>query len=551
MSPTSRSLDRVAEESFGVAALRPEQRRAMEAVLDGRDVLLVLPSGAGKSLVYQVPTVFLPGPTVVVSPLIALQRDQLGHLADDPDAPEAVAVHSAQPGAESDRALRSVRRGEAEYLFLSPEQLADPRTVDRMRRAEPSLFVVDEAHCVSDWGHDFRPDYLRLRHAVEELGRPPVLAATATASGPVRDDIVGHLGMVDPVRVVTGFDRPNLFLAATRITDDTQRHDIVRDRVLAGPTPGLVYAPTRADTETFAAELAEHGVSVAAFHAGLPAKERRRVQDAFTRGGVDVVVATSAFGMGIDKPDVRFVVHTAPPDSLDSYYQQIGRAGRDGGRAEALLIHRADDFDLQRFLTAGSFDEDKVAEVADTVAEYDGTATPTELDHDVDQSHRSTMGNLGLLERAGIVGTAPDGGLTVTDPDTPPARAAAGQFERRRELDRSRIAVLREYAETAACRRQFLLGYFGERLAHPCGDCDTCAAGTAGAHAPPADDDVEFDVGTRVRHRQWGRGTVATREADRLTVLFDEGGYRTLALSSVRQGGLLTPAGDEGAADDG
>ncbi len=218
MSHETDRLERVAESSFGWS-LKPEQLAAMEPLLDGRDVLAVMPTGSGKSAIYQVPTVLLDGPTVVVSPLLALQRDQLEHL-DDADVPDAVAVNSAQRSGEERQAWRSVRSGDAEYLFLSPEQLAKEDTLDELRRAAPTLVVVDEAHCVSDWGHDFRPDYLRLRHALERMGRPPVLALTATAGGPVRDDIVEHLGMRDPVRIVTGFDRPNLHLAATQVADD-------------------------------------------------------------------------------------------------------------------------------------------------------------------------------------------------------------------------------------------------------------------------------------------------------------------------------------------
>ena len=538
MSHETDRLEHVAESSFGWS-LKPEQLAAMEPLLHGHDVLAVMPTGSGKSAVYQVPTVLLAGPTVVVSPLLALQRDQVEHL-DDADVPDAVAVNSAQPSGAQRRAWRSVRDGDAEYLFLSPEQLAKEETLAELREARPTLVVVDEAHCVSDWGHDFRPDYLRLRHAVDRMGRPPLLALTATAGGPVRDDIVEHLGMRDPVRIVTGFDRPNLHLAATRVTDDDRRRELVCAWVSDAAKPGLVYTPTRADAETFADALAEGGVRATAFHAGMPAKDRRRAQNAFMDDEVEVVVATSAFGMGIDKPDVRFVVHTAPTDSLDSYYQQIGRAGRDGERADALLVHRPEDYRLQRFLTSRSLDVDKVGEVAETVREHDGAPNPTEIDDAVEQSHRSAMNSLNLLEEAEVVVPDERGGFAYRGGEDP-REAVEREFERQRQLDRSRIEVLRQYAQTRSCRRQFLLGYFGEALDEPCGFCDTCERGSARKHAPPQDEDTEFGVDTPVRHTEWGRGVVVNHEADRLTVLFDEVGYRTLSLVAVRENDLLTP----------
>ncbi len=257
-------------------------------------------------------------------------------------------------------------------------------------------------------------------------------------------------------------------------------------------------------------------------------------------GEVEVVAATSAFGMGIDKSDVRFVVHTAPTDSLDSYYQQIGRAGRDGERADALLVHRPEDYRLQRFLTSRSLDVDKVREVAEAIREHDGTPSPSEIDDEVEQSHRSAMNNLNLLEESGVVEADERGGFAYRGGDSP-REDVEREFERQRQLDRSRIEVLREYAETRSCRRQFLLGYFGESLDEPCGFCDTCEQGTARKHAPPKDEDTEFGVDTPVRHTEWGPGVVVNHEADRLTVLFDEVGYRTLSLAAVRENDLLTP----------
>jgi ATP-dependent DNA helicase RecQ len=532
-------LQHTAEEAFGWSRLRPEQLKAMEQLLEGRDVLVVMPTGSGKSAIYQVPALELPGPTVVVSPLIALQRDQVNSL-EDSAAPDAVAVNSAQRAKDSTQAWSAIDNGDAEYIFLSPEQLAKEDVLTELEQARPTLFVVDEAHCVSAWGHDFRPDYLRLSHVIERLGHPRVLGLTATAGGPVRDDIVRYLGMDDPVRVVAGFDRPNLYLDVRHAASEDDKHAGVADWVESAAKPGLVYTGTRKDTERYAEALVARGVDAAAFHAGLKQGQRKDVQERFMDDRLEVVVATSAFGMGIDKPNVRFVVHASTPDSLDSYYQQIGRAGRDDEHADALLFYRAEDLGLQRFLTARPLSPDGVRDVAEAVRDHDGPASPAEIDHEVDQSRRKAMNSLNLLEQANVVRTTDSGQFDYRDNETSlddAAEQVAEVSEKRKQLDRSRIEVMRNYAETRSCRRQFLLGYFGESLEQPCGFCDTCDAGTAQEHA--AAPDAEFPADSRVRHPEWGPGTVVNQEADRITVLFDDEGYRTLSLPTVHEHDLL------------
>ncbi|MET9224655.1 RecQ family ATP-dependent DNA helicase [Lentzea sp. NPDC003310] len=376
--PADDQLVRTAREVFGWTELLPEQLLGMRHLLDGRDALVVMPTGAGKSAIYQVPAILLDGPTVIVSPLIALQRDQVGSLRSTA-APVAAAVNSGRSAERNAETWRRFAAGDVEYLFLSPEQLANTETVERLRQAKPSLFVVDEAHCVSAWGHDFRPDYLRLRHVIERLGHPPVLALTATASGPVRADVVEHLGLRDVAVVVAGFDRPNLHLATRFCTDDEERGRAVVDWVADRTGPGLLYVPTRGDAERYAADLTSRGLAAGAFHAGMRAADRKRVQDGFMRGELDVIAATSAFGMGIDKPDVRFVAHAATPGSLDAYYQEVGRAGRDGEPAEVVLFHRPEDRALQRFLTARTLDRDCARQVAAAVRRRRSGITITDL----------------------------------------------------------------------------------------------------------------------------------------------------------------------------
>ena len=544
MSKHAEQLQRVAAETFGWHQLHPEQLEAMELVMEGRDALAVLPTGAGKSAIYQVPALLLNGPTLVVSPLLALQRDQVGGI-EESTAPEAVAVNSSQRTSETRHAWEALSDGDAEYLFLSPEQLAKDEVVDELAQLGVSLFVVDEAHCVSAWGHDFRPDYLRLAPVIDRLGHPPVIALTATAALPVRQDIVSRLGLRDHGEVIASFDRPNLRLTVQQASEDRRKRDLVVLHVrtlMADPQTrcGLVYTASRKDAEYYAGELEQAGVMAAAYHAGMRAADRKQVHEDFLSGSVGVVVATSAFGMGIDKPDVRFVVHASAPESLDSYYQQIGRAGRDGEPADVTLFYRPEDLHLQRFLTGSHAPEEALEEVAAALHSQDGPVRPTELGREVAASTGKRTRAVNLLEQAGAVGTDEQGRLDYLDPDLSPAQAveeAVDVAETHQRLTRSRIEMMRGYAETTGCRRQFLLGYFGEQLRHPCGNCDTCEAGTA--QSQPGEEGP-FPNNSSVEHAEWGHGVVMSVEQDRLTVLFDQVGYKTLALAAVEKQDLLT-----------
>jgi ATP-dependent DNA helicase RecQ len=534
-------LRETARERFGWDELREEQLTAMQHVLDGHDVLVVLPTGAGKSAVYQVLTVQMDGPAVVVSPLIALQRDQRESI-ENSDAPPAVAVNSAQRVRDNREAWNAMEGGDAGYLFLSPEQLARDEVVERLADVGVALFVVDEAHCVSEWGHDFRPDYLRLGAVVERLGHPPVVALTATAAPPVRADIVERLGLRDHREVLANFDRPNLHLAVRLYADLDRRRAEVVARAAELPGPGFVYCASRAETETLAADLRQQGRSAAAYHAGLGRRVRDEVHERFMSGGLDVVVATSAFGMGVDKPDARFVLHAASPASLDAYYQEIGRAGRDGGAAVIELHHHQRDTALQRFLTARRPKPDALRAALEATPAVGGR-TPKEIGATSGLSATRRTMALNLLEQAGALVTDERGRCTRTGMATDEAvKRSVRLAEQRREMVRSRIDLMRGYAESTDCRRRLLLGHFGQGLTEPCDNCDNCDAGTSVRRDPRASiaaEEAGVATEQRVRHPKFGDGTVTSTDEDRVTVLFAEHGYRTLSLDVVREHELL------------
>ncbi len=527
----------MADRVFGWQQLRPAQLDAMEAVLAGRDVLAVMPTGSGKSAIYQVPAILIDGVTLVVSPLLALQQDQIARL-DEVAAPEAVAINSRQGATAIDRSWEAVEQNDARYIFLAPEQLTKDDVLAALRAADVALVVVDEAHCVSAWGHDFRPSYLRLADAIRRLDRPPVAALTATASPVVRREIIEHLSLRDPAVIATGFDRPNLHLQADQFVHDSDKRAGVTAAVSRLDGQGLLYTATRKDSEFYAAQLRERGMSAAAYHAGLRSAERDEVHQRFHDGSYDVVVATSAFGMGIDKPDVRFVVHASVPDSLDSYYQQIGRAGRDGEPAVTRLFYRPQDLSLARFFTTQRPDEELLAKVYTALC-TDKPSPLKDLRAELDVRGRKLTNAVNLLELADVV-TSGRSGFKATDADTASAvRRAVDVAEAAERVDRTRVEMMRGYAETRDCRRQFLLGYFGEQLAEPCGNCDRCEANTADGREPAKSHRSPLPVDTPVEHRQWGPGVVISGEEDRITVLFNEYGYRTLSLQSVQASGVL------------
>ncbi|MFI6243435.1 RecQ family ATP-dependent DNA helicase [Micromonospora sp. NPDC050795] len=539
LSTHSMTLRRAARSLFGWKALRPNQLAAMRAVMKRRDALVVLPTGAGKSAIYQIPASLIPGPTVVISPLLALQQDQIASL-NERQRPElrAMRISSNESASQQAEALADVREGRAEFLFITPEQLSNPDRMAEVAALKPALVAIDEAHCISAWGHDFRPDYLALGHLIEGIGRPPVVALTATASPPVRDDIIARLRLRDPDVVVSGLDRPNLFLEVAHCPDEDYRWRRLMTLLRDEGRPGIIYVPTRRAAEELATRLTDAGFPAQFYHGGMPMGARAELHEAFLADQVPIMVATSAFGMGIDKPNIAWVVHMALPDSPDSYFQEIGRAGRDGQPARVLLLWRAEDVGLQRFFSGGLPDENELRDLAALLRKK--AATKTELRETTGLGPRKLGQYLSLLEQVGAA--EPRARQRIGAPRYSPAAvdaaaAALTEAERQQTVTRSRTDMMRAFAETRACRGQTLLAYFGEQMSDVCGHCDNCHNGTSvadqGAVGP-------FPVHSQVRHPEWGQGMVLSYEEDKMTVLFEEVGYKTLSVRVVSEQGLLT-----------
>jgi ATP-dependent DNA helicase RecQ len=464
---------------LGLKAFRPAQREAVQAALDGRDALIVMPTGGGKSLCYQLPALASDALTVVVSPLIALITDQHHRLLD---AGQRSVMLAATVGDEGNaRALAEIRSGDAQIVFCAPERFASAALRAALLQRDIALFVVDEAHCVSEWGHDFRPDYLRLAATIDLLGRPPVMACTATATPKVADEIVARLGLRDPLVVRRGFDRPNITFDVVPL-EGTGAVARKRGYLLGGladpaQRPAIVYCGTRRDSEAVGQLLRDHGHAAAVYHAGLSPQERHCAQEAFMTGQVEVVVATNAFGQGIDKGDIRSVWHWALPTSVEGYYQEAGRAGRDGAPAHAVLLAMRGD--LGRLIQFIKRSEITVEQVEEVVAGARQAARDGVAEIDPGQQEDRQRIALAVAERAGALALAPARRGRV-------AVRLTGRLDRgaviaacREATDRRWEAykALKAFADDATtCRRRQLLDHFGDHEpAHPvvrC--CDVC-----------------------------------------------------------------------------
>jgi len=563
--PLLTDVDRLLRERFGFDAYRNGQREVIAALLQHRAALAVFPTGSGKSLCYQLPALMLGGATLVVSPLIALMKDQVDalHARKLP----ATFINSSIAEREQWSRIEGLRRGEFKLVYVAPERFRSSRFLQALQSVSVSLFAVDEAHCISTWGHDFRPDYLRLKNIIPLLGKPQTLALTATATPYVRSDIIQQLGLVGPEAFVSGFDRPNLTIDV--VHTEKEREKVARIKRLAKTHDGsgIIYASTRKAVEQVTQELRALGLQVSAYHAGLSDSARVKAQEEFMSGRTQMIVATNAFGMGIDKPDIRFVAHYQMPGSIEAYYQEIGRAGRDGLPSSCVLLFNYADKNTHDFFIEGSYPTPELARniynalVSTGLKRIELSAAEIAKRAGA-RNEMAVQSSLYLLERAGHIartakverhGSANDAppwetrpALTGTAGVSPassaieseragnPARRARGiimldnvpattlridaaDVTRRANLERRKLREIIEFCYTEYCYRAHILDYFGDRHhARRCGTCGNCSPHSP-ARTPLTSEEVLSDQAAPGRNRRKGSTTSAPVSARALT----------------------------------
>lgn len=471
-------LLRLAIRHFGIKRFRPGQQDLIESVLLGKDAIGILPTGGGKSLCFQLPSILLKGTTVVVSPLIALMQDQSEKLADL--GIEAARLDSTLTSSEVEDARDAIADGAAEIVYVTPERLENADYLSLLEKSKVTLFVVDEAHCISQWGHDFRPAYLNLKSAIHKLGSPPVLALTATATDDIAQDIIKQLGLHNPKIVRRGIERPNLKFTVSACLNEQQKKAAILQILDEHEGSGIIYTATIKAAELLFNWLREQGINAGLYHGKMRNKDREEMQQAFMRDDYKVIVATKAFGLGIDKSNVRFVIHYQFPDSVETYYQEAGRAGRDGLPAQATLLYQLEDRRIQTYFLGGKYPTREecwrvYSQFTDQAESAKEGFSISDLSQLVGIAQNKIKVIACYLESAGVLHKGRrlrkvkdfQSDLELSD--------FLGTYEQRHASDRERLEQIQHYAQTINCRVRFLKDYFGEDTTEDCKVlCDNC-----------------------------------------------------------------------------
>jgi ATP-dependent DNA helicase RecQ len=549
------SLRRTLRRTFGFRSLREGQEEVIRSIVEGKDTLAIMPTGGGKSLCYQLPGTELPGTTVVVSPLISLMKDQVDKLQEK--GIDAAQVNSTLSTVEEREILEEIGKQKREFVFVTPERVTQPEFLETLKTNTIDVFVIDEAHCISQWGHDFRPSYLHLREALAALGDPPVLALTATATPEVVDDIRRQLGREDMEVIDVGVYRENLRFEVIAVRDDGQKRERLARLLAETEGTGIVYTSTVKDCEAVTDYLQGLGFDAARYHGKLAARKRKENQDRFMAGTLKVIVATNAFGMGIDKPDIRFVVHYNLPGSLESYYQEAGRAGRDGEPARCILFHLPEDKNTQIFFLNGRYPKvehfEAVYKTMERMKADREAVTPAAIHERSGISQSKVRVVLATMRDLEMVAEGEGPGhyrLLRSGLSAGELEEMAKHYQQRAEADRDRLRRMVLYAQTALCRWKVILAYFGEEVDWDrCGHCDSCDRPIQQPVAPPraevpenvrpktaevlplppilgGADPAAIQAGDTLTLPIFGTGDVREVDAERLVLVFADGETR-------------------------